>query len=66
VTVRGSVPIMGKAGVDQSSAAATLKFQIRGEIKGAMLHGRRSMKLPDDGRLREWGATAPVLVNRWS
>jgi hypothetical protein len=46
VTVRGSVPIMWKAGIGeaQSSGAATLEFQIEGEIKGAMLHGRRSLK----------------------
>jgi hypothetical protein len=57
VTVRGSVPIMRKAGVgqDQSSTAATLEFRIEGEIKGAMLHGRRSRKFPDDHRMREWG-----------
>ena len=57
VTVRGSVPIMPKAGVgqDQSSGAATFEFRIEGEI-GAMLHGRRSRKFPDDGRLTSWGA----------
>jgi len=57
VTVRGSVPIMPKAGVgqDQSSGAATLEFRIEGEIKGAMLHGRRSRKFPDDGRLTSRG-----------
>ena len=57
VTVRGSVPIMPKAGVgqDQSSGAATLEFGIEGEIKGALLHGRRSRKFPDDGRLTSWG-----------
>jgi hypothetical protein len=57
VTVRGLVPIMRKAGEgqDQSSGAATLEFQIEGEIKGAMLHGPRSRKFPDDNRMREWG-----------
>jgi hypothetical protein len=39
---------------DQPSIATALEFRIEGEIKGAMLRGRRSLKFPDDGRLREW------------
>jgi hypothetical protein len=59
---------MRKAGIGeaQSSGAATLEFQIEGEIKGAMLHGKRSMKFADDGRLRAWGlggrAIEPAIV----
>jgi site-specific DNA recombinase len=64
VTLRGSVPLRPLADRDQPSIATALEFRIEGEIKGAMLHGRRSLKFPDDGRMREWlnqPATVPVL-----
>jgi len=54
VTVRGSAPLRPLADRDQPSRANTLGFRIEGEIKGALLHGRRSLKVPEDGRLREW------------
>jgi site-specific DNA recombinase len=54
VTLRGSVPLRPLADSEQPSKVHALEFQIEGEIKGAMLHGRRSLKFPDDGRLREW------------
>jgi hypothetical protein len=57
VTVRGSVPIRPLPGV-QSSEASTLEFRIEGEIKGAMLHGRRTRKGLDDGPLTAWGPGA--------
>jgi hypothetical protein len=55
VSVRGSVPVLPKAGAgtDQSSGPATLEFQIEGEITGAMLHGRRTGKFSEDGRPTE-------------
>jgi hypothetical protein len=54
--------IMRKAGVnqDQSSGTEALEFRIEGEINGAMRHGRRSLKFPDDGRMREWGLDGRV------
>jgi hypothetical protein len=58
VTLRGSVPLRPLADRDQPSMANALEFQIEGEIKGAMLHGRRSLKFPDEGRLREWAIAA--------
>jgi hypothetical protein len=70
VSIGGSVPIMPKAGQDHSSEAVTLEFRIEGDIKGAMLHGRRTPSFPDDGRPTAWGswggvkqvAAAPGLV----
>jgi hypothetical protein len=47
VTLRGSVPLRPLADRDQPSTARTLEFRIEGEIKGAMLHGRRSRKFPE-------------------
>jgi hypothetical protein len=46
--------LVPEIGQDRSSGAATLEFRIEGEIKGAMLHGRRSRKFPDDDRLWDW------------
>jgi hypothetical protein len=73
VSVRGSVPVLPKAGAgeDQSSGSATLEFRIEGEINGAMLHVRRSGTFSDDGRLTEGRsggrvnqlAAAPGLVD---
>jgi hypothetical protein len=60
VTLRGSVPLRPLADRDQPSVANALEFRIEGEIKGAMLHGRRSVKFPDDGRLREWALDGRV------
>jgi hypothetical protein len=40
--------------------ATALEFRIEGEIKGAMLHGRRSLKFPDDGRMREWALDGQI------
>jgi hypothetical protein len=48
---------------DQPSMANALEFRIEGEIKGAMLHGRRSLKFPDDGRMRVW-VNQPATVPR--
>jgi hypothetical protein len=56
VTVRGSVPLRPLADRDQPSMANALEFRIEGEITGALLHGRRSRKVPDDGRMREWAS----------
>jgi site-specific DNA recombinase len=61
VTLRGSVPLRPLADSEQPSMANALEFQIEGEIKGAMLHGRRSLKFSDEGRFREW-AIAPGQV----
>jgi hypothetical protein len=58
VTVRGSVPIRPVPGV-QSDEVSAPAFRIEGEIKGAMLHGRRTRKGLDDGPL-----TAPVVMFR--
>jgi hypothetical protein len=55
VSVRGSVPVLSKAGAgkDQWSGPVTLDFRIEGEIKGAMLHGRRTRKTSAGNRLTE-------------
>jgi hypothetical protein len=62
VSVRGSVPVLPKAGAgkDQLSGPATLEFRIEGEIKGAMLHGRRTGKSAADNRLTEGGSGGRV------
>jgi site-specific DNA recombinase len=62
VTLRGSVPLRPLADRDQPSMRNALEFRIEGEIKGAMLHGRRSLKFPDDGRLREWALDGRVRL----
>jgi hypothetical protein len=62
VSIRGSVPVLPKAGAgkDQSSGPATLEFRIEGEITGAMLHGRRTGKTSADNRLTDGGSGGRV------